>query len=362
MLVREVYRPLLVTIGPSELLVEAARRMTSSDVGALAVWDGELEGIISERDLTRAMAEGADASSTRVVAFMSTRPYVVHPDDLTSAAAQLMVEVGIRHLPVVDRNEVVGMVSIRDLAGVYAADDLEPLPPSPGPLPHGEDPTKGSGAVKVEDVMTRKVVSVQRGTSFRGTAQTLLEHDISGVPVVDEKGWLLGMISETDLLPKESLDEDVFGARDGLFAGTFDWDTIFKTRKALALTAGDLMSFPVQTTTPGTPLREVARRMARDRIRRMPVVDQGKVVGILTAHDVLKAFSGPDASTKANIESTLKAAGFVPPQHRIEVVVSDGVATLSGTTNNSESQWRILGAVRGVDGVVAIRNQITFPR
>ena len=114
------YRRLLATIGPTETLAQAAKRMTSWEIGVLAVWDGELEGIISERDVTRAVAEGADTTRAMVVDFMTTRPYVVHPQDDSSEATALMLEVGIRHLPVVENNEVVGMLSIRDLLAIEA--------------------------------------------------------------------------------------------------------------------------------------------------------------------------------------------------------------------------------------------------
>ena len=112
------YRPLLATIGPTETLAQAAKRMTSWEIGVLAVWDGELEGIISERDVTRAVAEGADTTRAMVVDFMTARPYVVRPQDDSSEAAALMLEVGVRHLPVVENNEVVGMLSIRDLLAI----------------------------------------------------------------------------------------------------------------------------------------------------------------------------------------------------------------------------------------------------
>jgi len=90
----------------------------TSRASVLAVWDGELEGIISERDVTRAVAEGADVTTATVLDFMTGRPCVVHPDDDVAEATALMLEVGVRHLPVVENNEVVGMLSIRDLLAI----------------------------------------------------------------------------------------------------------------------------------------------------------------------------------------------------------------------------------------------------
>ena len=110
-----VFRPLLLTVGPSDSLEAAAGLMVDHHVGALAVWDGELEGMLSERDLARAMAAGAAPARTRVVDYMTPRPYVVSPEDACEEVARLMVEEGIRHAPVVAANAVVGMISVRDL-------------------------------------------------------------------------------------------------------------------------------------------------------------------------------------------------------------------------------------------------------
>ena len=106
----------VMTAGPEDSLAEVASRMQYNEVGALAVFeDGNLVGIVTERDLVRAMAEGVDPSTTAVVTYMTPDPVTVDEDaDVTEAAAYMM-RVGARHLPVVDGGRVVGMISARDL-------------------------------------------------------------------------------------------------------------------------------------------------------------------------------------------------------------------------------------------------------
>lgn len=118
MKVREIFRPEILTVALDETLVEAAARMDLNEVGALAVLrEGELIGIITERDLTRALADGADPQAASVEDYMTDRPVTVSPSTDVAEATATMLDVGARHLPVVDGDKVVGMVSARDLLG-----------------------------------------------------------------------------------------------------------------------------------------------------------------------------------------------------------------------------------------------------
>ena len=111
---------------PSETpLADAARRMSGGRVGAVVVMDDEkLVGILTERDLLRAVGEGRIEGST-VADWMTRDPETIDPDDSTDMAATLMIHGGFRHLPVVQGGDVVGVVSIRDLMRVVL-DDAAP--------------------------------------------------------------------------------------------------------------------------------------------------------------------------------------------------------------------------------------------
>jgi CBS domain-containing protein len=106
----------LFTVQADESLDVAADRMSWHQVGALPVLDGQrLVGIITERDVTAAMAEGADAVLTPVSDYMTPAPEVLQPDSELADAANLMLELGIRHLPVVRGGCLVGVLSMRDV-------------------------------------------------------------------------------------------------------------------------------------------------------------------------------------------------------------------------------------------------------
>lgn len=106
---------------PYESLSEAASRMQYNEVGALPVFENEaLVGILSERDLVRAVADGVDLGSTAVIAYMTPEPVTIDEGADVVEAAGVMLKVGARHLPVLDGGRVVGMISARDLLEVEA--------------------------------------------------------------------------------------------------------------------------------------------------------------------------------------------------------------------------------------------------
>jgi CBS domain-containing protein len=117
---------LIVTL-PEETMLGAATRMRRYDVSALPVYRRHrLVGIVTERDVVTAIADGADPATTRVADYMTDRPVTVRPDEDVEVAVRRMAELGVRHLPVVDGNRLVGVLSMRDLQA-----------PAPVPAPAG---------------------------------------------------------------------------------------------------------------------------------------------------------------------------------------------------------------------------------
>jgi CBS domain-containing protein len=108
----------LLTVEPGDRLGEVAQRMVDRDVGAVLVMEGQaLTGILTERDVLRAVAAGIQ-DDTLVSDWMTRDPETMSPDDTTAHAAVLMIHGGFRHMPLVEGDEVVGMLSIRDLMRV----------------------------------------------------------------------------------------------------------------------------------------------------------------------------------------------------------------------------------------------------
>jgi CBS domain-containing protein len=128
MKVRDLYTPHLLKAYPGEDLSVSASRMQFHEIGALAVYDsGQVVGIITERDVLRAVGEGRVPEVTTVAEYMSAEPVSVGPEMDAGEAAALMLSLGARHLPVSEGGELVGMLSARDLLSVEAWGDLVPV-------------------------------------------------------------------------------------------------------------------------------------------------------------------------------------------------------------------------------------------
>lgn len=122
MQVRDVMTQATVTESRHDSLRAAAERMWRQQTGSLIITEGgELTGIITERDVLRAVALGADPDKTSVDDAMTAEVYTVPPDMQLQDAAREMATRWIRHLPIVDDGQLLGVVSMRDVTGVFAA-------------------------------------------------------------------------------------------------------------------------------------------------------------------------------------------------------------------------------------------------
>jgi CBS domain-containing protein len=131
MTVQDFCSPMDVIAASSEPLANAASRMRFNDVGCVPVIDGgRLLGILTERDLARAVADGIDPRKVVVADYMTSEPIVVDADATVVEATRVMVDAGIRHLPVLDKGRMVGVMSMRDiLAELLWSKVLTPLDP-----------------------------------------------------------------------------------------------------------------------------------------------------------------------------------------------------------------------------------------
>jgi CBS domain-containing protein len=111
-----------IVVAPEDTLGEVAERMTALNVGSVVVKDfGKLIGILTERDLLKAMAARVHSSEARVRQFMTENPITVSPDMDCEEAEQLMLDKGFRHLPVMEGEDVVGVVSLRRVVAATKA-------------------------------------------------------------------------------------------------------------------------------------------------------------------------------------------------------------------------------------------------
>ncbi|MFF1414638.1 CBS domain-containing protein [Streptomyces sp. NPDC058289] len=183
---------------------------------------------------------------------------------------------------------------------------------------------------KVGFLMTDEVVSVIGRTPSTDVAALLVEHDISGVPVVDSDDRVLGVISRTDLLNQDTL------------------------------TAQDLMTAPAVTVHAEQTVTEAARLITRRGVTRLPVVDdEDRLVGIVTRRDLLRVFLRPDHEIHRVLVEDVLADTMGIGADAVGVRVVDGVVTLDGRLPKSSQIPVALRLAGQLDGVVAVIDRLT---
>lgn len=210
---------------------------------------------------------------------------------------------------------------------------------------------------KVRDVMTTGVVTVTEKTPFKEVVRAIERDRISGVPVVDEDGTLVGVVSEVDLLRKRNPDGR------GIGAAVRRWLGFGRRADRSGITAADLLSSPVITVGAGASIAEAARLLDRHAIKRLPVVDEaGRLVGIVSASDLLRVFLRPDGELAEDIACEVfeRGLGIAVNPATVSLEVRDGVATLRGELEFRTSAEAAVAATRRVDGIVDVVDELTF--
>ena len=212
--------------------------------------------------------------------------------------------------------------------------------------------------MKIKDVMTTQVITAAEDTPFKDLVDLLVENRVSGVPVVDEYGRVLGIVTEADLVSKEAFDlrhRRPLAAVTELVSGASRW-----SNKAKGLTAGDVMTERVVAVGPGEDVRAAARRMLDLGVKRLPVVDDGRLVGIVSRQDLLRIFHRADADIAAEVEAKMANPIYAPEDHSVTASVTDGVVTLTGRVRFSGEVPVMVGLASNIVGVVHVENRITY--
>lgn len=212
--------------------------------------------------------------------------------------------------------------------------------------------------MKAAEIMVKDVVTTGPEASVQELATLMLERRISGLPVVDGSGRLLGIVSEGDLIRRPEIDTDRV---------KLGWLRLLLSDEARARDfvkshgrkAREVMTQPAISVAADAPLAEVVRLMARHRIKRLPVVDKGRLVGLVTRTDLLRAVAArqavapadvKDEELRARIDAMLREEDWAASAV-VYVQVEKGVAQLWGTVESQEQREALILAVRGVPGV-----------
>lgn len=205
----------------------------------------------------------------------------------------------------------------------------------------------------VKDVMTTRVVVVRAEAPFKQIVSLLEEHRISAVPVVDDRGVVVGVVSEADLMAKQRFPhlQDSLGPAETLRHRA-------ELHKARATTAAGLMSRPPITVHPQTTVAQAARLAAKAGVKRLPVVDDmGHPVGIVTRGDLLEVFLRDDEEIRREVAELVRPDAWADPL-AVDVTVRDGVVRLRGQVRRRSFVPVLARMAEEVDGVVTVQCEL----
>jgi CBS domain-containing protein len=210
--------------------------------------------------------------------------------------------------------------------------------------------------MKVRDIMTTDPVKVTADTRLREAARLMVRHRVSGLPVVDEGGKLIGILSEGDFIRREAGRDRPHGV--SLLDAVFGEGEL---QPVGAETVAEIMTRSVVTITPEATVGEAARVMGRRSVKRLPVVDlEGELIGIVSRADVVGAFTKPDDVIEDEVrEDLIRRLLFLDPE-LVEVSVSDGVVTLEGELENRTEAHLLEELSRRIAGVVRVESRLRY--
>ncbi|MBQ0983483.1 CBS domain-containing protein [Streptomyces sp. F63] len=202
--------------------------------------------------------------------------------------------------------------------------------------------------------MTHTVIGVGRDAPFKEIVRTMLEWEISALPVLGEDGRVIGVVSEADLLPKEEF-------RRLCPPGLDDPERRRDVVKAEAYTAGELMTSPAVTVRAGATLAEAARIMALRKVKRLPVTDPGgTLAGVVSRGDLLKVFLRTDEDIAEEVRREVTGPLFGEAA-AVEVRVHQGMVVLAGRIPDCSLVPVAARLTRAVAGVVDVECAFAGP-
>ena len=271
-MVRDFMHRNLEVVPPETTIVEAAARMREKSLGSLLVVPADAEGrvpnrsgIVTETDLIRkVLAKGLDPLLTRVDQIMTSPLLTIAPDRPMLDASHLMETNHVRHLCVSNEEEVVGVISVRDLVRCF-------IDSEGGPIRDLDNVFRPLSVLRVLMQTTMETIASER--TVLEAVQTMAEKRIGSLLVL-EAGDMIGLVTETDVVRK----------------------VIAAGLPVRSTSVGAVMNVPLIQIDIDDSARDASRLMAEKRIRHLAVTEDNKVVGLLSVRDLVKVVSIRDES------------------------------------------------------------------
>ena len=222
--------------------------------------------------------------------------------------------------------------------------------------------------MKASDVMTRRVLTVEPSASVLQAIRLMLQNRISGLPVVDTDGVLVGLVTEGDFLRRTETTTEKRRPRwlEFLVGPGRLADEYVKTH---ARKVDEIMTREPRTITEDTPLEDVVQIMERHKVKRLPVMRGKQLVGIVSRANLLHALASltPFAPPAATTDKTIRDRLLTELEHQrwapvraLNVTVKDGVVDLWGTITDERERQALIVAAENVPGVKEVRDHLAW--
>lgn len=212
--------------------------------------------------------------------------------------------------------------------------------------------------MRIHELMTTDVVTVGVGTPLKDAAALMAEHNVSGLPVVDSANHVLGVLSEGDILYRETGRRANTTMLGRMGIGISDTEA---ARRSIATTVGEAMSAPAVTLGPQRPASDAANLMIDRQINRLPVVDgDGVLIGIVTRADLVRAFVRSDDELAREIREDVFGRTLWLDPEWIHVEVHDGEVQLSGQVETKVDAELVPSFVERVPGVMGVSSKLSW--
>jgi CBS domain-containing protein len=216
------------------------------------------------------------------------------------------------------------------------------------------------------DVMVRNIVTVKPDDDVTDVIKLLTEHDISALPVVDDEGAVIGVISEADLIRREEIGTEKHRPwwLEALTPASILAEEFAKSH---GRRVAEIMSANIVSASEDTPLEEIAALLEKHRIKRVPILRDGKLVGIVSQSNLVQALASsqpqPGASAESDREIRLELLNRLSKQDWTDfgsrnVIVSDGVVHLWGLVGSPEEHKALIALAEEASGVVRVADEM----
>jgi len=221
--------------------------------------------------------------------------------------------------------------------------------------------------MNAKDVMTQPAVSIAQDASILEAVGLMLRHKISGLPVVDSAGHLVGIVTEGDFLRRAEIGTQRRRPRwiEFFIPGRLADEYVHASGRRV----DELMTSDVLTVGEDAPLEDIVRMLERNRIKRVPVLRGDELVGIVTRANLVRALigaakaapklSGDDAAIHERLLAELKKQPWAPTDG-IDITVNNGVVTLSGILTDDRIRQALCVAAENIPGVKQVEDQIAW--